>query len=82
MKLSNRAYDVLKAISLTAGYIVTFITGILAVVLPTDTGKFILAIVTAVIGGAGTLAGQILRISSKRYYDEQAEKGEGEDVHE
>lgn len=82
MKLSNRAYDVLKAISLTAGYIVTFITGILAVVLPTDTGKFVLAIVTAVIGGAGTLAGQILRISSKRYYDEQAEKGEDEDVHE
>lgn len=82
MKLSNRAYDVLKAISLTAGYIVTFITGILAVVLPTDTGKFVLAIVTAVIGGAGTLAGQVLRISSKHYYDEQAEKGEGEDVHE
>ena len=82
MKLSNKAYDVLKAISLTAGYIVTFITGILAVVLPTDTGKFVLAIVTAVIGGAGTLAGQILRISSKRYYDEQAEKGESEDVHE
>lgn len=82
MKLSNRAYDVLKAISLTAGYIVTFISGILAVVLPTDTGKFVVAIVTVVIGGAGTLAGQILRISSKRYYDEQAEKGEGEDVHE
>lgn len=82
MKLSNRAYDVLKAISLTAGYIVTFISGILAVVLPTDTGKFVVAIVTAVIGGAGTLAGQILRISSKRYYDEQAEKGESEDVHE
>lgn len=71
MKLSNRAYDVLKAISLTAGYIVTFISGILAVVLPTDTGKFVMAIVTAVIGGAGILAGQILRISSKRYYDEQ-----------
>lgn len=82
MKLSNKAYDVLKAISLTAGYIVTFISGILAVVLPTDTGKFVVAIVTVVIGGAGTLAGQILRISSKRYYDEQAEKGEGEDVHE
>ena len=82
MKLSNRAYDVLKAISLTAGYIVTFISGILAVVLPTDTGKFVVAIVTAVIGGTGTLAGQILRISSKRYYDEQAEKGENEDVHE
>ena len=82
MKLSNRAYDVLKAISLTAGYIVTFISGILAVVLPTDTGKFVVAIVTVVIGGAGTLAGQILRISSKRYYDEQAEKGEDEDVHE
>ncbi|MBQ2015948.1 MAG: hypothetical protein II207_02985 [Clostridia bacterium] len=82
MKLSNRAYDVLKAISLTAGYIVTFISGILAVVLPTDTGKFVVAIVTVVIGGAGTLAGQILRISSKRYYDEQAEKGENEDVHE
>lgn len=82
MKLSNKAYDVLKAISLTAGYIVTFISGILAVVLPTDTGKFVVAIVTVVIGGAGTLAGQILRISSKRYYDEQAEKGEDEDVHE
>ena len=82
MKLSNKAYDVLKAISLTAGYILTFVTGILAVVLPTDTGKFVVAIVTAVIGGAGTLAGQILRISSKRYYDEQAEKGENEDVHE
>ncbi len=82
MKLSNRAYDIIKAISLTAGYILTFVTGILAVVLPTDTGKFVLAIVTAVIGGAGTLAGQILRISSKRYYGEQAEKGENEDVHE
>ena len=82
MKLSNKAYDVLKAISLTAGYILTFVTGILAVVLPTDTGKFVVAIVTAVIGGAGTLAGQILRISSKRYYDEQAEKGESEDVRE
>lgn len=82
MKLSNRAYDIIKAISLTAGYILTFVTGILAVVLPTDTGKFVVAIVTAVIGGAGTLAGQILRISSKKYYDEQAEKGESEDVHE
>lgn len=82
MKLSNRAYDIIKAISLTAGYILTFVTGILAVVLPTDTGKFVVAIVTAVIGGAGTLAGQILRVSSKRYYDEQNEKGESEDVHE
>ena len=53
MKLSNRAYDIIKAISLTAGYILTFVTGILAVVLPTDTGKFVVAIVTAVIGGAG-----------------------------
>lgn len=70
MKLSNRAYDILKAISLTAGYIVTFVCGILAIVLPDDKAQIVMAIVTAVIGGAGTLAGQILRISSKHYYED------------
>lgn len=63
MKLPDKVYDILKWVMLLATPVCTFILGILAAV---QTGD-ISAIITAVIGGLGTLAGVIIKISDSAY---------------
>lgn len=66
MKLPDKVYDVLKWIMLLAGPVTTFILGIIAAV---NTGD-VSAIITAVLGGIGTLAGVIIKISDGQYKKE------------
>ena len=66
MKLPDKVYDVLKWIMLLAGPVTTFILGIIAAA---NTGD-ISAIITAVLGGIGTLAGIIIKISDGQYRKE------------
>lgn len=66
MKLPDKVYIVLKWIMLLATPVCTFILGILAAV---QTGEPA-AIITAVIGGLGTLAGVIIKISDMTYRKE------------
>jgi len=63
MKLPDKVYDILKWVMLLATPVCTFILGILAAV---QTGE-VPAIITAVIGGLGTLAGVIIKISDAEY---------------
>lgn len=63
MKLPDKVYDILKWVMLLATPVCTFILGIIAAV---QTGE-IPAIITAVIGGIGTLAGVIIKISDAEY---------------
>lgn len=70
MKLSNRAYDILKFVMLFAPSLSAFIIGLVTAILTGDWK----AIVTAAIGGIGTLAGAFLEVSSKIYWDEQNEQ--------
>ncbi len=63
MKLPDKVYDILKWVMLLATPVCTFILGILAAV---QTGE-IPAIITAVLGGLGTLAGVIIKISDAEY---------------
>lgn len=63
MRLPDKVYIVMKWIMLLATPICTFILGILAAV---QTGEPA-AIITAVIGGVGTLAGVIIKISDSEY---------------
>lgn len=63
MKLPDKIYDILKWVMLLATPVCTFILGIIAAV---QTGE-IPAIITAVIGGLGTLAGVIIKISDAEY---------------
>lgn len=66
MKLPDKVYDVLKWIMLLAGPVTTFILGIIAAA---NTGD-VSAIITAVLGGIGTLAGIIIKISDGQYKKE------------
>lgn len=66
MKLPDKVYIVMKWIMLLATPICTFILGILAAV---QTGEPA-AIITAVLGGLGTLAGVIIKISDSEYKKE------------
>ena len=66
MKLPDKVYDVMKWIMLLATPICTFIIGIIAAVQTGDPA----AIITAVIGGIGTLAGVIIKISDSEYRKE------------
>jgi hypothetical protein len=66
MKLPDKVYDVLKWIMLLAGPVTTFILGIIAAA---NTGD-VSAIITAVLGGIGTLAGIIIKISDGQYRKE------------
>lgn len=63
MKLPDKVYDILKWVMLLATPVCTFILGILAAV---QTGE-IPAIITAVLGGLGTLAGVVIKISDAEY---------------
>lgn len=63
MKLPDKVYLILKWIMLLATPVCTFIIGIYEAI---QTGSFA-AIVTAVLGGLGTLAGVIIKISDSEY---------------
>ena len=63
MQLPDKVYLILKWVMLLATPVCTFILGIIAAV---QTGD-ISAIITAVIGGLGTLAGVIIKISDTAY---------------
>ena len=71
MKLPDKVYNILKWIMFLAVPTGTFILGIIAAA---QTGD-ISAIITAVFGGIGTLAGIIIKISDNIYH---AELKEGE----
>lgn len=71
MKLPDKVYDILKWVMLLATPVCTFILGIIAAV---QTGE-IPAIITAVIGGIGTLAGVIIKISDAEYKKQLSEGG-------
>ena len=66
MKLPDSVYIALKWIMLLATPVCTFILGIIAAV---QTGD-VTAIITAVLGGIGTLAGIIIKISDSAYKKE------------
>ena len=70
MKLPDKVYLILKWVMLLATPLCTFILGILAAVQTGDVS----AIITAVIGGLGTLAGVIIKISDGAYQKELASK--------
>lgn len=63
MQLPDNVYIILKWVMLLATPVCTFILGIIAAI---QTGD-IAAIITAVIGGLGTLAGVIIKISDTAY---------------
>ena len=67
MKLNNRTYDILKFIMLFAPSVSAFIIGLVTAIMTGDWR----AIVTAAVGGIGTLASAFLEVSSKIYWDEQ-----------
>lgn len=66
MKLPDKVYIVLKWIMLLATPVCTFILGIIAAIQTGDVS----AIITAVLGGLGTLAGVIIKISDTQYRKE------------
>ena len=66
MKLPDKVYIVLKWTMLLATPVCTFALGILAAVQTGDPA----AIITAVIGGLGTLAGIVIKISDFEYKKE------------
>lgn len=63
MILNNKFYDILKWVMFLATPVCTFIIGIIAAVATGDMS----AIITAVVGGLGTLAGTIIKISDTNY---------------
>lgn len=73
MIIPDKLYNVLKWISILAIPVITFISGILTSTLPSDTAAFVISIVTAVIGGLGTLAGIIIKQSDTNYKAAAAE---------
>lgn len=66
MKLPDKVYIVLKWVMLLATPVCTFVLGILAAVQTGDPA----AIITAVLGGLGTLAGIVIKISDMEYKKE------------
>lgn len=69
MKLPDNVYIILKWIMLLATPVCTFILGIISAVQTGDPT----AIITAVLGGLGTLAGVIIKISDTTYKKELGE---------
>lgn len=69
MKLSNKTYDVLKLVSMIAGYIATFILTL------TDIWGFQYgAAIAATVSALGVLLGAILKHSSDVYSAEQSDE--------
>lgn len=67
MRLSNKTYDILKFIMLLAPSFSAFLIGLITAILTGDWR----AMVTAAVGGIGTLAGAAIEASSKIYWDKQ-----------
>lgn len=72
MKLPDAIYNVMKWIMLLATPVCTFVLGIIAAAQTGDAS----AIITAVLGGLGTLAGIIIKISDAAYRKELEDGGE------
>lgn len=72
MKLPDAIYNVMKWIMLLATPVCTFVLGIIAAAQTGDAS----AIITAVLGGLGTLAGIIIKISDTAYRKELEDGGE------
>lgn len=70
MKLPNKVYDVLKWIMFLGVPVATFIIGILAAINP-DIASTAGPVITAILGGASTLAGIIIKISDGNYQKEK-----------
>lgn len=66
MKLPDKVYDIMKWVMLLATPVCTFIIGIISAVQTRDPAS----IITAVIGGLGTLAGVVIKISDSTYRKE------------
>jgi hypothetical protein len=66
MKLPDKVYDIMKWVMLLATPVCTFIIGIISAVQTGDPAS----IITAVIGGLGTLAGVVIKISDSTYRKE------------
>lgn len=64
MVLNDRVYRIMKWVNILAVPLATFLIGIVNAVM---TGN-IEAIITAIIGGAGTVAGVIIKASDTNYY--------------
>lgn len=67
MQIPNKVYDILKVVVWIAPPFLTFVLGLINAI---QTGD-IIAIVTAVIGGLGTLAGTLLEVSCVNYRKSQ-----------
>lgn len=67
MRLPDKVYDILKWIMFLGTPVATFIIGIIAAVNTADPA----AIITAVFGGLGTLAGIVIKISDGNYQKEK-----------
>lgn len=67
MRLPDKVYDILKWVMFLGTPVATFIIGIMAAVNTGDPA----AIITAVCGGLGTLAGIVLKISDGIYQKEK-----------
>lgn len=63
MILNEKFYAILKWTMLLATPVLTFVLGVVAAI---STGD-VTAIITAIIGGLGTLAGAIIKISDTNY---------------
>ena len=74
MKLPDNVYIIMKWIMLLATPLCTFILGVIAAVQTGDPK----AIITAVLGGLGTLAGVIIKISDSQYKKYLIEEGESD----
>lgn len=66
MRLPDKVYDVLKWIAILATPVSAFILGVISAAQTGDVS----AIITAVLGGLGTLAGIILKVSDANYKKE------------
>lgn len=64
MVLNDKVYRIMKWVNILAVPLATFIVGIVNAVM---TGN-IEAIITAIIGGAGTVAGVVIKASDTNYY--------------
>ena len=74
MRLSDKAYQILKWIMILASPFCTFVTGLIVAIQTADP----VAITTAVIGGLGTFVGCIIKASDTQYYKEVNSDDESE----
>ncbi len=73
--MKNKTYDILKKITLSAGYVAAFVASVAEIV-----GFPYGAIIAAIITAAGTCLGQVIEVSSKHYWNEQAEENDAQGV--